>query len=329
MKSMPRRGLGWRDRVALISLASVLAVIGGCGSSASTSVSAPSSVSASRCQSTISSPPSSFGSGGGSGTISVNVERDCTWSASSQSSWITLTSATSGQGDGNVAYRVAANGDPVTRTGSVTIGDHPVSIAQDAAPCRYDVAASADSIQSQGGQLTVSVRTNAACTWTAKSQVTFATLSPESGRGDGAVRVTVSANSGDVRAVSLFVAGTTITATQGAASAPAPTPVPTPTPTPAPTPTPTPAPTPVPTPAPPPVPVPVPVAPIQLSGKAGVVSGACPNIVFQLKDRTVYTTSLTSFQKISCSNIDKGTDLDISGMEMSDQRIRADQVTKK
>jgi hypothetical protein len=51
--------------------------------------------------------------------------------------------------------------------------------------------------------------------------------------------------------------------------------------------------------------------------------------VFQVKDRTVYTTILTTYKKISCANIDKGMDLDISGMEMSDQRVRADQVTKK
>jgi hypothetical protein len=73
----------------------------------------------------------------------------------------------------------------------------------------------------------------------------------------------------------------------------------------------------------------VPITPIQLSGKAGPVSGTCPNIVFQVKDRTVYTTSLTIYKKTSCADIDKGTDLDVSGMVMSDERVRADQVTKK
>ena len=96
-----------------------------------------------------------------------------------------------------------------------------------------------------------------------------------------------------------------------------------------PTPTPAPTPAPVPTPTPPPAPVPVPVKPIDVSGKATAVSGSCPNIVFQVKDRTVYTTILTTYKKTSCNNIDKGMDLDISGMEMSDQRVRADQVTKK
>ncbi len=276
----------------------------------------------------MSPSPSAFASGGGTGTFAIDVERDCTWSASSQSSWITLTSASSGQGEGSVGYRVAANGDPVTRTGNVMVADHQISIAQDAAPCRYDVSASAESVQSQGGELTVSVHTNAACTWTAQSQVAFATVSPASGRGDGSVRAVVSANAGAARAVSLLVAGVAVTATQSA-PAPTPTPTPTPAPTPTPTPAPTPTPTPTPTPSPTPAPVPVPGKPIQLSGKVGAVSGACPNIVFQLKDRTVYTTVLTTYSKTSCDRIDKGMDLDISGVEMSDQRVRADQVTKK
>jgi len=48
-----------------------------------------------------------------------------------------------------------------------------------------------------------------------------------------------------------------------------------------------------------------------------------------VKDRQIYTTLLTDFRRISCDQVDKGTDLSVKGWEMSDQRIRADQVTKK
>jgi hypothetical protein len=78
-----------------------------------------------------------------------------------------------------------------------------------------------------------------------------------------------------------------------------------------------------------PPPVPVPVKQIQLSGKAGPVSGACPTIAFVLKERDIYTTALTVFRRTSCDQIDKGTDLTVEGWEMSDQRVRADMVTKK
>lgn len=68
---------------------------------------------------------------------------------------------------------------------------------------------------------------------------------------------------------------------------------------------------------------------IDLSGKAGPVSGICPLISFTLKDRQIYTTLLTVFRRISCDQVDKGTDVSIKGWEMSDQRVRADQLTKK
>jgi uncharacterized protein DUF5666 len=73
----------------------------------------------------------------------------------------------------------------------------------------------------------------------------------------------------------------------------------------------------------------VPVGAIELSGKASQVSGVCPLITFVIKERTIFTTPLTVFKKTSCDRIDKGTDLQIKGMEMSDGRIQADEVTRK
>ena len=255
--------------------------------------------------------------------MSITVERDCTWSATTQSPWIAFTSAANGQGEGSVAYRISANADPVGRTGSIDIADRHLSIAQDAAPCRYDVAPSTSAVQSQGGELTVTVHTHSVCAWTATSQVAWASISPASGKGDATVRVQVASNSGAARSVALMVAGTPVSAMQAAATAPTPTPTPTPIPTPTPTPSPTPSPTPTPT------PVPVPVKPIQLSGKAAKVSGTCPAITFEVKERAIYTTLLTVFIKTSCDRIEKGMDLEVKGMEMSDGQIRADEVRRK
>jgi hypothetical protein len=241
-----------------------------------------------------------------------------------QSPWIGFTSSTNGQGEGSVAYRISPNADPVSRTGNIDIGDRHLSIAQEAAPCRYDVAASSNAVQSQGGELTVTVHTNSACAWNASSGVAWASVTPASGRGDAAVRVIVSPNSGAARPVSVVVAGTAVNVTQAAAATP--TPPPAPTPTPAPTP---PTPSPTPAPAPTPIPLPLPVKPVKVSGKAGEVSGVCPVIAFEIKERAIYTTPLTTFEKTSCERIDKGTDLEVDGMEMSDGRVRADLVKRK
>jgi hypothetical protein len=67
---------------------------------------------------------------------------------------------------------------------------------------------------------------------------------------------------------------------------------------------------------------------VELSGRIGDVSGACPAIRFELRGRTVYTTSQTDFRKIACDKIDTGTPLEVEGMEMSDGTVRADRVIK-
>src|ERR1051325_7715200 len=93
-----------------VALISFLILSDGCGSSASTTVAAPSAAISSRCQANVSSSAPKFASGGGTGTLSVNVDRDCTWNATSQVAWIAITSTPSGQGDGPIGLRVTANG---------------------------------------------------------------------------------------------------------------------------------------------------------------------------------------------------------------------------
>src|SRR5262245_59455990 len=111
----------------------------GCGSSTSTSVAAPSSTTATRCQANVSPSAPKFAASGGTGSVAITVDRDCTWNAASQSSWIALTSSASGQGDGTIGFRVWANTDPVARAGTIAVGDRQVAVAQDAAACQYRV----------------------------------------------------------------------------------------------------------------------------------------------------------------------------------------------
>ncbi len=262
-----------------------------------------------------------------------------------------MTSAAEGQGDGKVTFRVAENAEPVTRQGALTVADRQVSVAQAGAPCRFDVRPSATGIGAEGGELTVEVQAHAACPWTAKSEVAWAAVSPESGRGTALVRVAVARNAGAARPVTVVVAGRPINATQRPADVPpppppppapeptptpppappSPAPVPPPSPTPAPAPTPAPPapePAPTPPPPPPPSPAPIPIRRIELDGRIGEVSGACPSIRFELRGLTVFTTSQTDFRKIGCGKIDGGTDLEVEGMVMSDGTVRADRVTK-
>lgn len=318
--------------VAIVAVCGLVPVA--CGSSASTNVTSPSA--GGRCEASVGAPTSSFGPTGGTGSVAVTVARECTWHAASQAGWITMTSAADGQGNGTVSFRVAENGDPVARQGALAVADRQVAVAQEPAPCRFEVASAATGIGPEGGELTVEVRGHPACTWTARSDVTWAAVSPNTGKGNAVVHVAVSRNPGTARQLSLVVAGQAVNAMQRSAdSPPAPTPAPTPAPPgPAPAPTPAPSPSPTPSPAPepaptPPAPAPVPVRRIELSGRISDVSGTCPAIQFDLGERTVYTTDDTEFKKTACQKIDRGTELKVEGMEMSNGSVRADRVTKE
>jgi len=63
-----------------------------------------------------------FPTSGGTGSVTVTYPVGCPWTASSVSSWITITSGASGTGNGSVAYTVAANPSGGTyREGSLTV----------------------------------------------------------------------------------------------------------------------------------------------------------------------------------------------------------------
>ncbi|HEX6465259.1 MAG TPA: BACON domain-containing carbohydrate-binding protein, partial [Vicinamibacterales bacterium] len=135
-------------RPLLFALTIAAALSTACGSSGVTDTTGPTPT---HCQISVTNSSSSFGASGGEGTLTVNVPRECSWSAASQAGWITITSGNNGQGDGSVKYQVAANADPVARRSSITVGDQQASVAQDAAPCRYDVSAPGNPIAASGG----------------------------------------------------------------------------------------------------------------------------------------------------------------------------------
>jgi hypothetical protein len=61
------------------------------------------------CSYSISPTNASFSAFGGSGTITVTTQSDCSWLASSGVSWIAITSGSSGTGSGTVGYLISPN----------------------------------------------------------------------------------------------------------------------------------------------------------------------------------------------------------------------------
>ena len=152
---------------------------------------------------------------GGAGSLIVTAARDCTWAASNAVQWIAMTSATSGQGDGSIAYRVAANGAPAARRASIEVNTATVTIVQDAAECRFTVTPTSASAGAAGGNVTIQVQANAACPWTAGTDAGWVRIAAgASGQGDGAVTLGVDANAGAARTAFITVAGTNVTLEQ-------------------------------------------------------------------------------------------------------------------
>jgi hypothetical protein len=98
-------------------------------------MSAPHSVTASfgSCTYSISPSTRNHEAAGGTGSIGVTASEGCTWTASSDASWITITSGSSGSGSGTVAYLVSPNPAPSPRSGTITAAGYQFTVDQEAA----------------------------------------------------------------------------------------------------------------------------------------------------------------------------------------------------
>lgn len=88
------------------------------------------------CTSTILPTSQSFGGSGGGGNVRVTTQSGCLWQALSNVGWISITSGSSGSGDGTVTYLVAANSGPA-RTGTLTIANQTFTVTQAGTPSTY------------------------------------------------------------------------------------------------------------------------------------------------------------------------------------------------
>ena len=203
-----------RNATARLLALTVLAAATSC-TSAEQSMTAPSG---SRCAPSLANSLDTSPAAGSSGTLSIGLSRDCAWAASSDATWVVITSATSGQGDGSIAYRVAANTEPAPRRTTIDVNNAKATINQ-AAECRYRVAPATADVAAAGETVNVQVQTEAACEWLAATDAAWIRLTGgAAGKGDGAITLAVAANSGATRSGTIRVAGHTVTVTQAAES---------------------------------------------------------------------------------------------------------------
>lgn len=160
----------------------------------------------------------SFPAAGGMGAIVINVTRgtNCDWTATSNASFIVITSGASGSGDGTVLFRVAANSSTEARSGSLTVAGQTIPVRQAAnEPCTYTVNPATASFTSRGGSGSFTVTARTGCDWTAVSDSSWLSLSSgASGNGTGTVSYVVNVNGGRARSGRVGVRGSPFTAAQ-------------------------------------------------------------------------------------------------------------------
>jgi hypothetical protein len=86
---------------------------------------------AARCSYTLRPPSLSFTAIGGQAVVHVTTETYCTWTAESNRGWISITSPTSGSGEGSIMLTVAGNESSLSRSGTLRVGGEIVSVKQD------------------------------------------------------------------------------------------------------------------------------------------------------------------------------------------------------
>ena len=166
------------------------------------------------CSTTTISPTSqNFGEAATTATVTVTAG-NCSWTAVSNASFISIVSGGSGVGNGTVTFSITANTTGNRRSGAITIGGDTFTATQD--PCGYTLSRTSFFWERSGGSGSLTVTAIAACSWTATSNASFITVtSGATGSGSGTVTFTVAANStGSSRTGTLTIAGQTVTVEQ-------------------------------------------------------------------------------------------------------------------
>jgi hypothetical protein len=185
-----------------------------CGSTSVTQSTGPESA---RCQASLNTIPT-IPAAGGRVDVAVVTQRECGWSASSNSSWIQL-SPTAGQGEASITLTAAANPQGIARNGNIAVNGSQVAVTQAAAPCTYSLDPADVTIPAAGGSTGTHVETLAGCSWTTSSPVSWAQPGTRAATGPGDVTVAIAPNSATTaRSVDVVIAGRNFTISQAGAA---------------------------------------------------------------------------------------------------------------
>jgi Putative binding domain, N-terminal/Viral BACON domain len=168
------------------------------------------------CAFSLSSSGQNVPAAGATGTVNVATSSGCTWNAASNASWLSITSGSSGSGNGTVGFTAAALSGPA-RSGTLTIADKTFTVSQSDG-CTFNIASDQTTVASGGGTATVAVTSQGGCAWTSTSNAPWIRVtSGATGNGNGSVQLAIDPNTAAGRVGTVTIAGRTFTITQGGA----------------------------------------------------------------------------------------------------------------
>jgi Putative binding domain, N-terminal len=151
-------------------------------------------------------------------TVSVIAGTACSWTATTTTSWITVTAGASGSGIGSVTFSIGANTTGASRIGTLTVAGQTVTVTQGATGCSATLTPASFDVDALATSRTLSVTSGTSCSWTATTATSWITVTAgASGSGIGSVTFSVAANTtGTSRNGTLNVAGQSVAVSQAA-----------------------------------------------------------------------------------------------------------------
>ena len=184
----------------------------GCGSGSTTLLS-PSPV-AERCAPALTVSGGTVGAGGGSGTLRVQTNRECSWTIAPQPPWIKVAHPLAAQGPAEIAFTVDENRSTSGRAWEVVLGGQRAVVSQSAATCSWSLEPAKFSVGPGGGEVRTTLTTEDFCSWEMPSTVSWIDAAPTSGRGAAKIKLFVSPNTGANRTGRLKIAGAVVEVAQ-------------------------------------------------------------------------------------------------------------------
>jgi len=173
------------------------------------------------CAYTLNATSATLAAKGGTKSVRVKAKgTGCAWTAVSNDPFITITSGSSGVGNGKVDYTVPGNTNATALSSTMTIAGQTFTVNQEAGGCAFSFSPKDGKFKAEGGLAAVEVKPNLSdCAWTAISSDAFIEIVGDgSGVGKGTVGYHVFANTNNTTlAGSISIGGQTFVITQAGA----------------------------------------------------------------------------------------------------------------